>query len=200
MISVLQQAELPAPPQEATSGVISGVTDEQGEFEIVMGRGQVASTMLLVLVLLVVFSAGAYVVGKSTVPKPAAQAAASVPAPPPVPVVKVEQPVAQPIAQVSAPLYGDPVQGKVYLQVGAVEKGLAGVWAEGLRTHALDAFVAPGPSDKMWRVVIGPLPNPEAYMRAKEVLDQLGINTFGRRYEAPAAAKVSEPLPVVAAQ
>jgi cell division septation protein DedD len=80
-------------------------------------------------------------------------------------------------------LYGEQVQGKVYLQVGAVEKGLAGIWAEGLRTHGLNAFVAPGPSDKMWRVVIGPLPNPEAYQHAKEMLDQLGINTFGRKQQ-----------------
>jgi hypothetical protein len=32
-------------------------------------------------------------------------------------------------------------------------------------------------------VVIGPLPNPEAYQHAKEMLDQLGINTFGRKQQ-----------------
>jgi cell division septation protein DedD len=67
--------------------------------------------------------------------------------------------------------------------VGAVDRGLAGIWAEGLRTHGLDAFVAPGPTDKMWRVVIGPLPNPDAYQRAKTKLDELGINTFGRKQQ-----------------
>ena len=179
MISVLQQSERPVPQADV---------EEQGEFEIVMGRGQLASTLLLVLVLLVVFSGGAYVIGKTasaravepTVLFPPEIAPAQ-PAPAPAPVANVV-PAAQP-AGAQAPLYGDQLQGKVYLQVGAVDKGLAGIWAEGLRTHGLDAFVAPGPSDKMWRVVIGPLPNPQAYQRAKDTLDRLNINNFGRKQQ-----------------
>jgi cell division septation protein DedD len=68
--------------------------------------------------------------------------------------------------------------------VGVIEKGLAAVWAEGLRTHGLEAFAAPGPSDglNLWRVLIGPLPDPQAYQRAKDVLDTLGLTNFGRRY------------------
>jgi cell division septation protein DedD len=57
-----------------------------------------------------------------------------------------------------------------------------------LRTHGLAAFVASGPSDKIWRVVIGPLPDPKSYEQAKGILDQLGIAEFGRRYsDTPAA-------------
>lgn len=178
MISVLQQVDRPAPEEAAE--------EEQGEFEFVMGRGQLASTMLLMLVLLVVFSGGAYVIGKTasaravdtTVLFPP-EAAPAQPAPAPAAnAAPAEQPAGAP-----APLYGDQLTGKVYLQVGAVDKGLAGIWAEGLRTHALDAFVAPGPSEKVWRVVIGPLPNPEAYKRAKDTLDRLNINNFGRKQQ-----------------
>jgi cell division septation protein DedD len=180
MLSVLQEAQRPALDQV--------VSEEPGEFEIVMGRGQLASTMLLVLVLLVVFSAGAYVIGKSAGPRVVAptaapaQVALAASAPVQSAPVAVEKPAAQEAGK-TAPVYGDQVAGKVYLQVGAVERGLAGIWAEGLRTHGLDAFVAPGPSDKMWRVVIGPLPNPEAFQRAKTKLDELGINTFGRKQQ-----------------
>ncbi len=169
-------------------------SEEQGELEIVLSRGQVASTMLLALVLLVVFSGGAYVIGKSASPSPNLRAAVQASAPPQIPAAKPTAPVkpaevaapsSAPLlsADLSAPLYADQVAGKVYLQVGAVEKGLAGIWAEGLRTHGLDAFVAPGPTDKMWRVVIGPLPNPDAFHQAKEMLNQLGIDTFGRRQQ-----------------
>ena len=210
MISVLQQMERYAPKESApapkppsapleTLPTMPAATDDQGEFEIVMGRGQVASTMLVVLVLLVVFSAGAYVIGKSASPKAAASpAVAAAPVAPvqtaavaPAKATSAPKPAeasapasSTPLsADLSAPLYGEQVPGKVYLQVGAVEKGLAGIWAEGLRTHGLKAFVAPGPSDKMWRVVIGPLPNPDSFQQAKAMLDQLGINTFGRKQQ-----------------
>jgi len=180
MISVLQEVERPVPQIEAAA-------DESGEFEIVMGRGQMASTMLLMLVLLVVFSGGAYVVGKTQSAR-AAEPTVLFPAelppaqPVPAPVASAPVPVAE-SAGVTAPLYGDQVQGKVYVQVGAVDKGLAAIWAEGLRTHGLDAFVAPGPSEKIWRVVIGPLPDPAAYQHAKDVLDQLVINNFARKVQ-----------------
>jgi cell division septation protein DedD len=174
---------------------------EPADFEIVLGRGQVASTMLLVLVVLVVFGGGGYVIGKSASPKVAvvqaaapaavvpamtapspeiANAAALITKAPVVPSPAVSKPLS---ADLSAPLYAEQATGKVYLQVGAVDKGLATIWAEGLRTHALSAFVAPGPNDKVWRVVIGPLPTPESFTQAKTTLDQLGINTFGRKQQ-----------------
>ena len=179
MISVLQEAERPLPQIEAAA-------DETGEFEIVMGRGQVASTMLLVLVLLVVFSGGAYVVGKTEsarAAEPTVLFPAELPFAQPVPAPIAPAPVVAEPAGVAAPLYGEQLQGKVYVQVGAVDKGLAGIWAEGLRTHGLDAFVAPGPSEKIWRVVIGPLPDPAAYQRAKGILDQMVINNFARKVQ-----------------
>jgi cell division septation protein DedD len=82
------------------------------------------------------------------------------------------------------PLFSSTVSQAIYIQVGAVEKGVATVIAEGLRKHALDSFVAPGPSEKTFRVLIGPFPNAEAYQKAQNVVDQIGLASFARRYQA----------------
>jgi len=83
-----------------------------------------------------------------------------------------------------APLFASPVAQAIYIQVGAVDKGVATVLAEGLRKHALDSFVAPGPSDKTFRVLIGPFPDAAAYQKAQAVVDRLGLASFARRYQA----------------
>ena len=71
-----------------------------------------------------------------------------------------------------APLFANPVPQAIYIQVGAVEKGVAVILAEGLRKHALDSFVAPGPSAKTYRVLIGPFPDAEAYQKARNIVDR----------------------------
>jgi len=179
------------PPAEPTAALAPepapATTAESAEFEIVLGHRQIASTSLVAIVLLAVFSCFSYLIGKSMAPK----AAAAVQAPPavqsPAPAAPVIEPIAVPFdpeqaKTITTPLVGQAESGKVYLQVGAIEKGLGVIWAEGLRTNGLDAFISPGPDDKEWRVLIGPLPDPQAYQRAKDTLDKLGINTFGRRY------------------
>ena len=161
---------------------------ENGEFEIVVGRRQIASISLVVVVLLAVFSGVSYLIGKTTLPKatePPAEVinppAPPAPAPePPPPAVEAKSPDPQ---TSDAPLFDLPSAGQVYIQVGAVEKGLAAIWSEGLRTHGLKAFAAPGPNEKIFRVLIGPLPTPASYQRAKDVLDRIGLAMFGRKYE-----------------
>jgi hypothetical protein len=183
MISLLhsepRSSSRPEPPADV----------ESAEFEIVVGRRQIASISLVVVVLVAVFSGISYLIGKTTVPKAAAEAPAAVmnpPAPPapipepPPPAVEAKSPDPQ---TTDAPLFDLPTAGQVYIQVGAVEKGLAAIWSEGLRTHGLKAFAAPGPNEKIFRVLIGPLPNPAAYQRAKDVLDRIGLAMFGRKYE-----------------
>jgi cell division septation protein DedD len=182
MISLLhsepdrREAPSPTPPQLE-------IAAESEEFEIVMGRRQVAGVGLVAVVLLVVFSGVSYLIGKSAEPKAVA----------PAPIVQVQQvPVVQPVepparaADVEtpgAPLFADPIPGAVYIQVGAVEKGVAQIWAEGLRTHGLKAFVAPGLSDRIFRVLVGPLPSPDAYQEVKDTLSRIGLETFGRKYQ-----------------
>ncbi len=175
----------------------ASANQEDAEFEIVVGRPQIASISLVVVVLLAVVSGVSYLIGKTVVPKatePVATVAVNPPAPSvpePAPAVAQTPPPAPPAPEAKAPdaqttdapLFDLPTAGQVYIQVGAVEKGIAAIWSEGLRTHGLKAFAAPGPSEKIFRVLIGPLPTPAAYQHAKDVLDKIGLAMFGRRYE-----------------
>lgn len=189
------RAEAPASLQASDSGQVAEKTSEENvDFEIVFGRTQIASTGLVIMVVLAFFSGVSYLIGKTTGARvPATPASTPVAAPTTPTAAKAVAPVAVPAAPAAAPsavstkpeppLFAEAVSGQVYLQVGAIEKGLAGIWAEGLRTHGLDSFVAPGPSDKVWRVLVGPLPDPAAFQQARTVLDSLGIDTFGKRYQ-----------------
>jgi hypothetical protein len=193
MISLLHsepqvQIAPPAPerPPEPPPGQMAV---ESAEFEIVMGRRQIASVSLVVVVLLAVLSGVSYLIGKSA---PAPVAAGQVPETPAVQAIEPSvppqpaQPAKIPAAEAEAPgspLFADPVPGAVYIQVGAVEKGVAQIWAEGLRVHGLKAFVAPGLSDRIFRVLVGPLASPDAYQYAKDTLDRIGLETFGRKYQ-----------------
>jgi cell division septation protein DedD len=97
---------------------------------------------------------------------------------PPEPVVAARNDV-----KLDAPIFADPTAGAVYLQMGAVEKGMAVIFAEGLRKHGFNAFVAPGPSEKIFRVLIGPLPDPDSFRRVKDAVDAIDLGTFARKYQ-----------------
>jgi cell division septation protein DedD len=151
------------------------------EFEFVLGRRQIASLLFVATVVLMICVAISYLAGKSMSAKAPAAASAPVvvvrePDPPPIVLNQEPAPV------VEAPLFADPRNGSVYIQMGAVEKGVSVIFAEGLRKHGLTAFVAPGPNDKIFRVLIGPLPDPAAYAKAKDTVDKIGLATFARRF------------------
>jgi cell division septation protein DedD len=153
---------------------------EPQEFEFVLGRRQIASLLFVFSVILMICVAASYVAGKAMAPKvvPAAPApvAAREPEPPPIVLYQETAPVSE------GPLYSEPKAGSVYIQMGAVEKGVSVIFAEGLRKRGLPAFVAPGPTDKIFRVLIGPLPDPAAYLKAKDTVDKIGLSTFARRF------------------
>jgi hypothetical protein len=198
---------MPATPVEQAHEVVETTAEEQSEyteFEIVLGRRQIASVAFLAIVVLVAFSAVSYVVGRSIPGWTSAQTSpAQVVVGPPIPMVKATlipppyaavreskptpQPVFQPIPVspeiARAPMFAEPVKHLTYIQMAAVEKGVAVIFVEGLRTHGLASFVAPGPSEKIVRVVIGPLPDDAAYKRAQAIVDQIGLSTFIRRFE-----------------
>jgi cell division septation protein DedD len=165
-------------PTEPTEPVESG---EPEEFELVLGRRQVASVTFVVLVLLAVFSGVSYLAGKATPPrKVEAPVRATVPEPPP---RALDAALVATAAPVEAPIFASPVPQAIYIQMGAVEKGIAVIFAEGLRKRGFDAFVAPGPNEKIYRVLVGPFRNSDGYQVAKISLEQIGLSTFARRYE-----------------
>ena len=177
---------LDEPPVRSFSAEI----DSEEEFELVVGRRQVAGILFLVLVVVAVCSGGSYLAGKAIAARvePAAQEI-NIEQPPATasPVPLLEATIVAPSAAVKSaaesPLFATPNPQAIYIQVGAVEKGVAVILAEGLRKHALDSFVAPGPSDKAFRVLIGPFPDAEAYQKAQGVVDRLGLASFARRYQ-----------------
>ncbi len=232
----------PAEPPAENPAATPEIPPKSAEFEIVLGRANVASWLFIAVIAMAVCSSLAYLAGRSAGPRKAMAAAASAAAPvralavvPTVessPAALPTSPAAQPTtaspaaalpiatspaalptstfphaaqpttaspvaalptasilappntaARTGAPLFAEPEAGQVYIQIGAVEKGMATILAEGLRSHGFDAFVAAGPSERVFRVLIGPLPNPESFRRAKAAVDAIDLSAFARRYE-----------------
>jgi cell division septation protein DedD len=80
-------------------------------------------------------------------------------------------------------LFSEPIKGAIYIQTGAVDRGVAAIMAEGLRVHGFTAFVAAGPSEKVFRVLMGPFPDIAAYRSAKATLDAIGLSSFAQQYQ-----------------
>lgn len=157
--------------------------DETEEYEFVLGQRQIASLSFVLLVVIALIAGIAYLAGRGNVAHaappsdPTIEAAAGHPTPPPPAPAPVVQP--QP-AIVNADLFAEPITGAIYIQAAATDRGVATIMVEGIRTHNLPAIVAPGPSENIFRVLVGPFPNMPAYQRAKDTLDQIGVNAFAR--------------------
>ncbi len=208
MLGLLEQeraavAEQVSPTDHEPSPFGEGVESEGG-YEIVLGRPQIASWMFFAMIAMGVVSAASFYAGKGSVSKPAAVSQVSPPPvqPPPATVVTPppeatilrlpDGPVSRP-GITDAPLFAQPEAGELYMQMGAVTKGMAVILAEGLRNHGFRSFVAPGPSVSIFRVLIGPLPDQESYRRAKAEADAIDLGTFARRFEVLARVSTSPP-------
>ncbi len=170
------------PPSQALS--------ESTDYEIVLGRAQIASWLFVGIIAIAICSSLAYLVGERVAADNAATL--SMPAPPPAPAAPpISATPNLPQASIlvredprpAAPLFSEPETGKVYIQIGAVERGMAMLLTEGLRGHGFDSFVAPGPNDKLFRVLIGPLPDPAAFRQAMVTVNALDLASFARKYE-----------------
>jgi cell division septation protein DedD len=184
-----ETVEQDAAPDSATTATT--------DYEIVLGRAQIASWLFVGVVAVAICSSLAYLAAEKITAKKAAAIAraAAPPAPvaPPVvtPVVThVELPqasiMAAPLSKNQKPaesLFAEPEMGKVYIQIAAVERGMAMLLTEGLRSHGFDSFVAPGPNDKLFRVLIGPLPDPASFRQAMVTVNAMDLANFARKYE-----------------
>ncbi len=98
--------------------------------------------------------------------------------PPPEPKM-AEPPKPRPVAtgSVSTPGPG------TYMQVVAVDLEGANSWVGTLRGKSFSAVVAPGPNDKLFRVLIGPIKDKEALGQTKIELEKLGVKgAFVKKY------------------
>lgn len=184
---VLETTPIPGVP--SAGGEVTPADEQPGEFEIVLGRGQVAVMLFLVLMVVAVFSGLSYFTGRK-VSAAATVARAPVTAKPapaaPLPVAKTPEKSAAPAPIIpisSEPVFRDPLPGEVFLQMAAVEKGVAGVFTEGLRRMGFPSIVAPGPSERIFRVLIGPVKSEAQMAQIRRSLDAAGLSTFLRRWE-----------------
>jgi hypothetical protein len=170
------------------------------EYEIVLGRAQIASWLFVGVVAVALCSSLAYLAAERITAKKIA--AISRPVAPPAPAARPPAVASAELPQASilvapktdlassvknqkpaVPLFAEPEMGKVYIQVAAVERGMAMLLTEGLRSHGFDSFVAPGPNDKVFRVLIGPLPDPAAFRQAMVTVNAMDLANFARKYE-----------------
>src|SRR5437660_466755 len=176
MLSILNLGPVQSETEHAAAPQAGQIAAESAEYEIVLGRAQIASWLFVVVIAVAVCSSVAYLAGKSASAKKAAAAAsvampapqaasqpalqpATQPTPAPLPTVSILVPpkadlpsILKTAAKPGPPLFAEPETGKVYIQIGAVEKGMATILAEGLRSHGFDAFVSAGPSERIFRV------------------------------------------------
>ena len=102
--------------------------------------------------------------------------------PPPEPKI-VEPPKPKPpVASAVAGSVSNPGSG-TYVQVVAVDMEGANSWVGTLRGKSFSAMVAPGPNDKIFRVLIGPIKDKEALAQTKIDLEKLGVKgAFVKKY------------------
>lgn len=194
--STIPQVESREPcEQDPAPQALSATT----EYEIVLGRAQIASWLFVGVIAVAICSSLAYLGGeKIAVKKTAAisrPGATLAPVPQPVstsaelPQASILAPPQAAVASLAknqkpaAPLFAEPEMGKVYIQIAAVERGMATLLVEGLRSHGFDSFVAPGPNDKIFRVLIGPLPDPETFRQAMVTVNAMDLASFARKYQ-----------------
>lgn len=75
-----------------------------------------------------------------------------------------------------------PQAGQTYLQVVAAAKPEAEVLAEILAKRGFRAFVAPGPNDKVFRVLVGPAKDAADVVKLKTDLEAAGVKPFVKKY------------------
>jgi cell division septation protein DedD len=186
--------------------------NEDGEFELSLGNKELLSVLFIVVVLLGVFFAMGYVVGRNSAPVDTARktepyvrtdapsampenrrppeeqvqqsgAASSTAAPTPVTTIVTDSAAERPKPIEVAPVsIGQPQVGQTYLQVSAVAKAEAEILTELLVKKGFRALVAAGPSEKLFRVLVGPARNPADIGRLKGDLEQAGFKSIVRKY------------------
>ena len=180
-------------------------TDQDHEFELVLGNKQLFSLLFLVFVLLGVFFAMGYAMGRTSAPaaevarqnsttqpevtappagRPSAAEGSALPPTIPAPesAARPSQPApAQPTAVATASFI-DPKPGEVFLQVSAVARPEAELLVEVLSRKGFRASMAPGPTDKLIRVLVGPAASEADLAKLRTDLEQSGFKAMVRRY------------------
>lgn len=77
---------------------------------------------------------------------------------------------------------GEPVSGQTFLQVAAVKRPEAELLVEVLQKKGFRARLAAGPSEALFRVLVGPLADTAAITETKASLESAGFKSILRKY------------------
>lgn len=80
------------------------------------------------------------------------------------------------------PVAGDLLAGSTFWQVAATELGMSEVTCEFLTRKGIPSLISDGPSAGVYRVLVGPIHNPDESQRYKNALDQAGFHPFLKKY------------------
>ena len=81
------------------------------------------------------------------------------------------------------PAYPEPAPGQTFLQVAAVRRVEAEFLVDVLKRKGFPALVAPGPSETLFRVLVGPLKDEEDIARTRKRLEEVGFrSSYVRKY------------------
>ncbi len=97
--------------------------------------------------------------------------------PPPAPAASVIQPRAPAI-----PRSEQPIHGKTYLQLAALDRERAEVLVETLARNGFRAVLADGPTEGIYRILVGPFDDADTLARNQADLQALGFTSFPRRH------------------
>jgi cell division protein FtsN len=117
-------------------------------------------------------------------PKPApVQAAPAVASAPPVaPAPIVEPPATNETTAAAVTNVITPKPGEKYLQLAANGPTFAGAYVKRLEAKGIHAVMAPGPSNDLYRVLVGPFTDQSSLEKQKDLLDAEGIQHMVRVY------------------
>lgn len=181
----------------------------EGEFEVSLGNKQLLSIFFIVVILLGVFFTMGYLMGRNSAfsgappmaarneaPTPAASGFANtysgtdlssgpsptltVPAttPPPAP-VGTKPPVRETVSPAAS---AGPVSGQTYLQVVASTRAEVDLVVSVLKKKGFHAVTAPGPSEGVFRALVGPLADAAAIADSRAGLEKAGFKPILRKY------------------
>ncbi|MBI3471687.1 MAG: SPOR domain-containing protein [Candidatus Solibacter usitatus] len=159
------------------------MTSKPRGFELSLERRQMVVVMLLAGALLALISATAYFAGNSMTLEPVPALVVQpklILTPPPLPAPPTEAPA--PASRGSRL-----IAGQTYLQLAAVDRGIAEVFVEFLSREGFPAVVGPGPDETLYRVLVGPLKESQISVTQAQ-LKAAGYGSFVRKYQAPRAA------------
>lgn len=94
----------------------------------------------------------------------------------------VAEPVAVPTEAPSAWTTVDPQPGDLYLQLATMGPNSTNDYLKALDSQGIHPRIAPGPSDNLHRIVLGPYPDKAALEKQQQELETAGIQFMARRY------------------